>query len=122
MDKRIIEYFKKVDLILHAVTEKIAKIEIWKTKNPDDYFVELCEVIIGQQLSGKAADTIYSRFEKLFGRKKITPENVLKIADQKLRSAGMAWSKVKYIKDLAQKILDKTLKLKSLHELPDELV
>ena len=120
VNKKIIKHFKKVDQVLHSVTEKIEALEVWEIKNPDDYFLELCSNIIGQQLSGKAADTIYGRFEKLFGKKKINPQNVLKIPDEKLRKAGMSWSKVKYVKDLAQKVKDRTLKLEKLDNMTDD--
>ncbi|OGK23165.1 hypothetical protein A2954_00560 [Candidatus Roizmanbacteria bacterium RIFCSPLOWO2_01_FULL_37_12] len=119
MDKKAIEHFKKVDAILHSIIEKIESLEKWTKKHPNDYFVELCANIIGQQLSGKAADTIYTRFEKLFVGKKITPDKVLKIPDEKLRGVGMSWSKVKYVKDLAQKVNDKTLILDRLDKMSD---
>ena len=91
-------------------------------RNSDDYFKSLCGEIIGQQLSSKAADTIYARFEKLFNGKKITPKDALKLQDQNLRNAGMSWSKVKFIKDLAQKVLEKNLQLDKLDKFSDELV
>ncbi|OGK16684.1 hypothetical protein A2774_00080 [Candidatus Roizmanbacteria bacterium RIFCSPHIGHO2_01_FULL_39_12c] len=119
MNKKIKEHFQRVDLILYSVIERIEYLEPWKSKSANEYFVELCANIIGQQLSGKAADTIFARFEKLFAKKKITPEKVLRIPDQKIRDAGMAWSKVKYIKDLAQKTLDKTLDLSKLTNMTD---
>ena len=122
MDKKVIEHFKKVDSELHAIIEKIETLEQWHRRHHEDYFLELCGNIIGQQLSGKAADTIYGRFEKLFTKKKIIPENVLKIPDQKLRDVGMSWSKVRYVKDLAQKVKDKTLKLEKLENMADNEV
>ena len=122
MDKKVIEHFKKVDSALHAVIEKIKTLEQWHRRHHEDYFTELCGNIIGQQLSGKAADTIYARFEKIFTKKKITPENVLKIPEQKLRDVGMSWSKVKYVKDLADKVMKAELKLSELDKLTDELV
>lgn len=122
MDKKIVEHFKKVDSVLHSVIKKIETLEQWQRRHPDDYFIELCGNIIGQQLSGKAADTIYTRFEKLFQGKKITPEKILKIPDQQLREVGMSWSKVKYVKDLALKVSDKTLKLSKLENMSDNEV
>ena len=122
MHKKIKDHFKKVDPILHSVLNEIGDLEEWEVRNSDDYFKSLCGEIIGQQLSGKAADTIYARFEKLFNGKRITPKNVLKLPDQKLRNAGMAWSKVRFIKDLAQKVLERDLQLDKLDKLSDELV
>ncbi|MBI2641812.1 DNA-3-methyladenine glycosylase 2 family protein [Candidatus Roizmanbacteria bacterium] len=122
MDKKILDHFKKFDPILYTAFQQIKILEEFEVRTPNDYFRSLCGEIIGQQLSGKAADTIYGRFEKLFSRKKITPEKVLKIPDEKLRGAGMAWSKVRFIKDLAKKVTDGTLNLEKLKDLEDHLV
>lgn len=122
MHNKIKDHFKKVDPLLHSVMQQIGKLEELEIRHSRDYFRSLCGEIIGQQLSGKAADTIYARFEKLFPKKKITPKNVLELPDQKLRNAGMAWSKVRFIKDLAKKVLDKDLKLDQLDKLTDEVV
>lgn len=86
-----------------------------------DYFKSLCADIVSQQLSGKAADTIFERFRKALGGK-ITPEAVLAIERQKLRDCGMSWGKVSFVKDLAQKTKSGELKTKKLRDLPDEEV
>src|ERR1035437_2392676 len=65
-------------------------------------YEELVESIIGQQLSGKAADTIFKRFLALFNNKFPTPEKLIKTDDEKLRSAGMSYSKASYVKNIAQ--------------------
>jgi len=85
-----------------------------------DYFEHLCANIIGQQLSGKAADTIFARFKDKVG--KITPVNVLRISEQELRDCGLSWAKVSYVKDLAGKTKNGKLKTKKLGELPDDEV
>lgn len=84
-----------------------------------DLFAEIVDSIISQQLSGKAAKVIYSRFETLFPGKKVDPKFTLTIEDNKIRAVGASWAKVKYIKDLAQKTLDGTLDLKSLAKMSD---
>jgi DNA-3-methyladenine glycosylase II len=78
------------------------------------------ESIISQQLSIKASDTIFSRFKKLFSKEIITPEKLIKIEDQKIRNAGISFSKIKYIKGIARAIIDKQLDLKKLDDLTDE--
>ena len=85
-----------------------------------DYFESLCREIVGQQLSGKVVDVIFERFCKVV--QKVTPENVLKIPDQKLRDCGLSWRKVSYIKDLALKTKSGELKTKKLTSLTDEEV
>lgn len=88
----------------------------------DDYFVALTRSIVGQQLSGKAADTIYSRFTGLFPKKRPDAKRLLKLKDQQLRDVGMSWGKVSYVKDLASKHLDKEIDLTSLPKLSNEEV
>jgi DNA-3-methyladenine glycosylase II len=66
------------------------------------YFVALTEAILSQQLSVKAAATIFSRFkEKLGGR--ITPEKILPLTDAQFRAAGISRQKTAYLRDLAAK-------------------
>src|SRR5262245_18425227 len=78
----------------------------------DDYFVTLVEAIASQQLSSKAADTIIRRLNALVPREgKLEPESVLALPDQALRDAGLSWSKVCYLKDLASRIVSVQLDL-----------
>lgn len=73
-------------------------------------FQSLAEAIIFQQLSGKAAATILRRFRALWPRKKFpTPDDVLKIKVEKLRTVGLSGQKAAYIKDLAAKFKDSTI-------------
>lgn len=91
-----LKHFKNVDQILYSVALNIELSEIIPSKN---YFEALCESIVSQQLSIKAADTIWSRVQPKIN-------NVLNIPDQQLRDCGLSWAKIKYIKDLASKNLD----------------
>lgn len=84
------------------------------------YFEDLVNAICNQQLSGKAAATIFGRFKKLLV--KVNPENILSKTDQELRDCGLSWSKVSYIKDLADKTINGELKIKKLDKLSDEEV
>ncbi|MFI5240952.1 MAG: DNA-3-methyladenine glycosylase family protein, partial [Microgenomates group bacterium] len=82
---------------------------------------DLIDAITSQQLSGKAAKTIFNRVkESLSG--KITPEAVLTKKDQQLRDCGLSWAKVKYIKDLADRVKKGVLKINELDSLSDEEV
>ena len=84
-----------------------------------NYFRDLFESIVNQQLSGKAASTIFGRITKLC-KGKITPEVVLKTPDEKFRSAGLSHQKIKYVKDLADKIRKKEIDLERIDSLSDE--
>ena len=86
-----------------------------------DYFQGLVGDIIGQQLSGKVADVIEGRLKaKIKGT--LTPEKILNFDENELRNCGMAWSKVRAIKDLAGKVKRREVKVKSLNKLANEEV
>jgi 3-methyladenine DNA glycosylase/8-oxoguanine DNA glycosylase len=73
-------------------------------------FDALAESIAYQQLSGKAAATIWKRVRALFPKRKfLDPKLVLKTPDEKFRAAGLSRSKVAALKDLAAKTLDRTV-------------
>ncbi len=84
---------------------------------------ELVEAIVSQQLSGKAADTIYKRFLKLFSPKTFpTPEQILKINVGKLRGAGMSYAKASYIKGIAKAFKEKQIAAEQIKKMSDEEV
>lgn len=73
-------------------------------------FLSLLRAIVYQQLSGKAAATIYARVDALFpGRGNVTPAEILEVPEGALRGAGMSRAKVLAVKDLAAKTLDGTV-------------
>ena len=110
----------KKDKRFAALIKKHGKPELTRGKN---LFQALVRSIVYQQLSGKAAATIYGRFTELFpGKKFPTPEQVLKMDFLKLRSAGLSGQKATYIQDLAQKFTDGTIKHKQLHKMSTEEV
>ena len=80
----------------------------------------LCFEIINQQLSDKAADSIGKRFLTLFPRKQITTRRVRELSDQDIRDAGLSWSKVGFIKNLAEKVESKEIDFKQLPMLDNE--
>lgn len=88
----------------------------------EDLFVDIIESIVSQQLSVKASNTIWTRFKLLFGKKKITPKNLLAIDDEKIRGAGISYSKIKYMNGLASMIEQKEIDLEKIKTLPNEEV
>ena len=119
---KIARHFKKTDRILYNLMQKVGPIERLKPRSPNLYFRSLCREIIGQQLNGKVARVIFDRFTKLFPNQKTTPEYVLRLSGTKIRAAGMAWSKVVAIKDLAKNVAGGNLNLRKLKDLDDEQV
>ena len=85
-------------------------------------FDALAESIAYQQLSGKAAATIWGRVRALYGKRKyLDPKEVLKTPDRKLRGAGLSRAKVAALKDLAAKTIDGTVPTaRALAKMSDE--
>ncbi len=84
-------------------------------------FSSLAEAIVYQQLNGRAAVTIFNRFATLAG-KPLTPEGILKLSDEQLRSVGLSKQKSAYLKDLAAKTAAGLLDFARLPELADDEV
>jgi DNA-3-methyladenine glycosylase II len=86
-----------------------------------DPFKALTRAIVGQQLSAKAAATIFSRFEALFEAFP-TPAQVVAIPDERLRAVGLSTQKLGYLRDLCRRIVEGELPLDVLDRMDDEAV
>jgi DNA-3-methyladenine glycosylase II len=75
---------------------------------------------VAQQLSTKAAGAIWGRVTELFDGETPSPAELIAIDGEKLREAGLSWSKVGFLKDLAERVEDGRLDLGRLNELSDE--
>lgn len=91
-------------------------------ERPADAYGALLRAIVGQQLSTKAARTIYGRILDLFDGATPPPERLLEADEADLRAAGLSGRKVEYIRDLAAHVLSGELELDRLGELSDEEV
>ncbi|MGH2798812.1 MAG: DNA-3-methyladenine glycosylase family protein [Thermoleophilaceae bacterium] len=89
---------------------------------PGDAYGALLRSIVGQQLSTKAAASIYGRLVDIFGGHAPTPRQLLEADPEEIRAAGLSRPKVAYLRDLAQHVEDGTLPLERLPDLPDEEV
>jgi len=85
-----------------------------------DAYEALARAIVGQQLSTKAAASIWEKVIALFGGKTPAPKRLLAVEPQALRDAGLSWSKVAYVRDLAERITDGDLDLGRLPQLDDD--
>ncbi|HMJ73899.1 MAG TPA: DNA-3-methyladenine glycosylase [Solirubrobacterales bacterium] len=114
------------DPAMAALIERIGKIDL-KTRlrrrseeKPPDAYGALLRAIVGQQLSTKAARTIYLRVCDLFGGSTPSPEQLLEASEEDLRGCGLSGRKVEYVRDLAVHVLDGELELDRLGDLSDE--
>lgn len=85
-------------------------------------FYELIESVISQQLSVKAADTIFGRFKNLFGNNFPTPSKVLTMDDDKLRSCGISFAKISYVKSVANAFVSDLIDIEKIKKQSDEEV
>jgi DNA-3-methyladenine glycosylase II len=122
--KKAVEALRAADPVMARLIEdhgKLVKRDLARER-PGDAYGALLRSIVGQQLSTKAASTIYGRMLDLFGGHAPTPKQLLKADPDKIRAAGLSRPKIAYLRDLAQHVEDGTLQLERLPELPDEEV
>ena len=106
----------KKDPVLKKIIKKFNKGFLTTRKDP---FFSLCRTIIGQQISTKAADSIWLKFEKKCN-KKILPKKVLKLPSSSLKGAGLSRQKINYLKNIARSFNNKTFNIKDLRRMDDE--
>lgn len=116
------------DPTMAALIERIGDIDLEtrlrrrSEERPADAYGALLRAIVGQQLSTKAARTIYGRVLELFGGRTPSPEQLLDAEQDALRACGLSGRKVEYVRDLAAHVLSGELELERLGELSDEEV
>lgn len=116
--QKALNHLKKCDPVLREIIDRVGP---FRMEYGPAEFSSLAEAIVYQQLNGKAALTIFNRFADLAGRP-LTPEGILKLSEEQLRSVGLSKQKSTYLKDLAAKTASGQLDFSQLHELPDEEV
>lgn len=118
---KAVAHLRKADPELVKVIDAVGPFAL-QLKVSRSLFGALAEAIVYQQLSNKAAATIYGRLEALYPRAKqgFTPAHVLRTADEKLRGVGLSRAKVLALRDLADKVAARALPtLEEAHGLED---
>jgi DNA-3-methyladenine glycosylase II len=114
-----IRYLKRVDPILAGVIAAVGPCRI-EVRADGTHFQALTRSIVYQQLSGKAAGTIFGRFNALFPDNSPTPEAVLAASDEQLRAVGLSRQKVSYMRDLSSKVVSGALPLEQVERMTDD--
>jgi DNA-3-methyladenine glycosylase II len=91
----------------------------WRARWPQEPFALLVRTITGQQISTSAANAIFARVRDLLGAD-LTPAGVTRRSDEELRAAGLSRAKLASLRDLSARILDGSLDLGLLADLPDD--
>jgi DNA-3-methyladenine glycosylase II len=116
------------DPVMATIVERVGPIDLAtrlrrrKEERPSGAYGALLRAIVGQQLSTKAARTIYLRVLDLFDGRTPSPEQLLEVGEEDLRAAGLSGRKVSYIRDLAAHVISGELELDRLDQLEDEQV
>jgi DNA-3-methyladenine glycosylase II len=113
------QHLKKVDPKLGAVINRIGPCTLTRQSNN---FERLVDIIVGQQLSGKAADSIFRRVKLVCKAKSLTPAVLECRSDEELRGAGLSAAKVKAIRSLTEHVQTKKLQIKKLESYDDEKI
>ena len=109
------------DRVLGAAIKQIGPCGM-ASRQHTDHLSALSGAIISQQLSGKAAATIFARFRALFPDGVISAPGIAALDDAALRGVGLSGQKLGYLRDLSARILDGRLQLDELERLTDEEV
>jgi len=112
-----VEHLKKADPVLGEAMDRIGRVE--RTVIPD-LFQALIYAVIGQQVSAKAAYTVWCRLQEKVGE--ISPARIAEASEKEIQQCGMTYRKACYIKDAAKMVQEGSFEIEGLKELPDSEV
>jgi DNA-3-methyladenine glycosylase II len=123
VEKRAKKHFKKTDEVMYRLAENAEKKHLWTTRLTEKrgsgrLFETLASSVVSQQLSTKAADTIWNRLRQVCGGK-VTPDTILATPLPSLRSAGLSQAKCKTLTELSLAIRN-GLNLPALKKIDEE--
>ena len=121
MNAAALKHLSAVDPVMRKLIREIGpcKLEHEPWRSP---FQSLVQAVAHQQLNGTAANTILTRFKKLFPRRRFPkPEDLAGVTDEQMRACGFSFAKIAAIRDIAAKTLDGTIpSSRQIEQLSDE--
>jgi DNA-3-methyladenine glycosylase II len=120
-----VEHLRAADPVLRMVIDEVGVDGLGDPRagRPNDHYGALVRSIVGQQLSTRAARAIYARLTARYGGRTPTPAEVIEDDPDQLRvAAGLSHAKVRYLRSLAENVIDGTLELDKLDALDDTTV
>src|SRR5260370_514439 len=118
MMRKALLHLRKSDPVMRGIIERVGPFEM---QFGEPKFHSLAEAIVYQQLNGKAAVTIFKRFAALAGDP-LTPEGILKLTPEQMRSVGLSKQKSSYLLDMAERAHRGELDFSRLPEMSDAAV
>src|ERR1035437_3922560 len=121
MNAAALKHLSTVDPVMARLIREVGlcKLEHEPWRSP---FQSLVQAVAHQQLNGTAANTILTRFKKLFPKRRFPkPEDLAKVTDEQIRACGFSFAKIAAIRDIAAKTLDGTIpSSRQIEKLTDE--
>jgi 3-methyladenine DNA glycosylase/8-oxoguanine DNA glycosylase len=114
-----VRHLKRVDPVLARIIEAVGPCRL-QARAEGTHFAALARAIVFQQLSGKAAGTIFSRFTALFSGGEPSPDELLAMTDEQLRAVGLSRQKIGYLRDLSSKVRSGELPLGEVETMADD--
>ena len=116
--KQAIRHIARVDPKLGAIIKEIGVVEIPRRRRTA--FDELIRIILGQQLSGASAVSIYRRVKAACGEAGLTADRLDKLSDKQIKAAGVSTPKLRTMRNIVRSIEDGSLNLRRIAHLDDE--
>jgi len=117
--RRAIQHLRAADPRLAAVIDRVGPYRL-VPRTEGTHFDYVVRCIVGQQLSGKAAQTIYQRLLARYDGRRPTPAQLARAPADRLRAVGLSGRKAEYVKELAKRTLVRELAIERLHEMTDD--
>ncbi len=120
-----VEHLRAADPVMRQLIDEVGSDGLGDPRRgrPDDRYGALVRSIVGQQLSTTAARAIFTRLTDRYGGRTPTPVEVLEDDPEELRAAaGLSRAKVAFLRSLAEHVIDGSLELDRMDELPDDQV
>ncbi len=114
-----VAHLRKRDPVLGALIDRVGPYQIREGRNA---FEVMLRTIVSQQLSGKAADSIYGRLATAMGGRSPRPDQLLSLSEEELRACGLSRAKAMYVRNVASHFDEKRYTLRSFAKLDDAAV
>jgi DNA-3-methyladenine glycosylase II len=114
---KALRHLRKADLSLVPIFDRVGP---FRPNLVSDRFTALIRAIVGQQISVKAAQSIYDRLVNLLPNQALSPASLSDLSHENLRSVGLSKAKATYVHDLSEKVSTRAVDLENIHDLDDE--
>jgi 3-methyladenine DNA glycosylase/8-oxoguanine DNA glycosylase len=116
--RRARAHLRRVDPVIARVMDEVGPYRPGD-RTGGTHFLALARAMVYQQLSGKAASTIYSRLLDLYANREPGPDDILATSDERLRAVGLSRQKIGYLRDLSARVSRGELPLDHVESLAD---